>query len=196
MTSFLMAAMISGAVAQPDEAWRKNPDALSVQMVYNFAACAAKRTPAGAKALLEMDFRTPSYGKALHRFTRGHNMCAAGARIRFNSLIFAGSLAEQLLKASPHLAPRVMPAAGVAPIPVRSVMEGTAICVVRSAPEQVEALLATKPTTPEEAVAIEKLTPSLPRCVPSGQQSRFNRPGLRALVALAAYRLVNPPTGA
>lgn len=194
-TSLLMTALMAG-MAQPAEAWRTSPDSLSVQMVYNFAACAAKRTPSGAKALLDMDFRSPAYGKALRNFSRGHSMCAPGGKIRFNSLLVAGGLAEQLLRNTPDLVARLTSAAAGPPTPARTMQEGTGICVARAEPAQTQALLATAPTSPQERQALTRMIPAVSRCVPTGQQARFNHSGLRALIALAAYRLANPTTGA
>lgn len=193
--SLLLLTSLGAVAPAQDQAWRKSPDALSVQRVYNFAACAAKRTPAGAKALIDMDFRTPAYSKALRSFAKGHGRCSPG-NIRFNSLIFAGSLAEQLIRNAPDLTVRLSTAAAGPATPARSPQEGTGLCVARSQPALIQALLATEPTSTAERQAMARLIPAVSRCVPTGQQARFNHSGLRALIALAAYRLANPITGA
>lgn len=205
IASFLALAAIAAPIAQkrPDIAdkardaeWRTRPDPLSVQMVLNFAKCAAKRTPAGAEALLAMDFRTPEYGAALRQYVRGHNYCGPNTKLKFNGLLFAGGLAETLLDKTPNVAARLAPVSGAAPAVARTELEAVGLCLSRRAPNEVVALLATDPTSEAERVALSAITPQLSGCLAKGQQARFNRPGLRALIATAAYRLVNLPTGA
>jgi hypothetical protein len=56
--------------------------------------------------------------------------------------------------------------------------------------DRVAAVLATVPASAEEAKAIAAITPKLAACVRQGAAATLNRPALRALFALAAYRIV------
>jgi hypothetical protein len=147
-----------------------------------------------------MDFRSPEYGKMMKAYARGHGYCAWNSKIRFSSVIFAGNLAEVILVKDNVTAnlPRALATrpAAAAVIP-RSGFENTALCVVRKEPAKAGTLMETAVASQAEDQALRALGDTLIGCVPSGVSLRLNRPGLRALLAIAAYRLVheNPSAG-
>jgi hypothetical protein len=64
-----------------------------------------------------------------------------------------------------------------------------ALCTVRAAPQKVAAVLATEVFSAVEGAALRDITPDVQSCLAAGVNLRLNRIGLRAMLALAAYRL-------
>jgi hypothetical protein len=185
-------ALASPALAK--EQLSATPDALSVQAIHNYAGCVANTTPRGAAEALELDFSSPAYGKKISQLSKGHSdsRCMSASRLQYNQVLFAGGMAERLLvdKVQPARFPTMVaydPAS--APIKARSAQEVIGMCMVRAEPAKSWAVFATAPTSHEEASAMQALAPTLINCVPAGQKMALNKPGLRALLALAAYRL-------
>jgi len=202
-TLLLAAALVTLASATGVAATQRRMDgetAQAAQAMRNFAICAANRSPAGARALLTSDRHAASYPEALQRFARGHNDCAPGARLRFGGILLRGGLAEALLRGPIRNGGL---ARLVAYDPSRPAMnadnqsDAMALCTVREAPGAVEALLATEPGSAGEGAAAAALTPTMTSCLSTGQRLQANRPGLRALLAISAFRLVEhnrPPS--
>jgi len=174
------------------------PDRLAVEAMLNFGHCVARQTPAGARKLLAMDFRTEAYGKVLQRLARGHGRCAPNSRIRFDGILFAGAMAEALVEAEgtpAQLTVRLARNPARAPIPARSALETMALCTVFASPRETAGLLATGPGSRDEAIAVKALAPTLETCLAKGHQAELNRPGLRSVLALAAWRIASTPVG-
>jgi hypothetical protein len=165
------------------------------QVLLRFSRCVVGRQRAQASALVLSDFRAEGYQDSLRRLTTSHSGCVPGGRgrLQFGGILFAGDLAEILLfDAAPRgsLGGRVAlnPAAPV--FPARDQSEVMSVCVVRAAPAETEALLATEHGSPAEGTAMGAIAPHIGPCLAEGAAIRLNRPGLRAMLALAAYRLV------
>ena len=165
------------------------------QVLLRFSRCVVGRQRAQASALALADYRADTYQDGLRRLTTGNSGCVPGGRgrLQFGGILFAGDLAEVLLiEAAPRgsLAGRVAlnPAAPL--FAARDQGEVMSVCVVRAAPAETEALLATVHGSPEEAAALGAVAPHIGPCLAEGAAMRLNRPGLRAMLALAAYRLV------
>ena len=170
------------------------PDPLAVEAMLNYGSCVAGYTPAGARKVLAMDFRTTEYAEAMQRLARGHGRCAPRSRIKFNGLLFAGAMAEALLEnegTPAQLAVRLARNPARAPIPARSPVETMALCTVFAAPRETAGLLATAPASRDEARAAQALAPTLDACLASGRKVALNRPGLRSVLALAAWRIAS-----
>lgn len=193
--SALALLALSVAPAASAAASRAAPDALAVQAMHNFGACIVDRTRPGAERVLAMDFRTPAYGKAMRALAKGHDACAWNSRLAFSPLLLNGAMAERII-ANDHATARLptalaaRPEADPATPQARDLMERVALCTVRRAPESVAALLASAPTEKEEEQAFQALGQPLIGCVPAGKPVKLNRPGLRAILSLAAYRLL------
>lgn len=188
-------AATSVAAKQPD-APVAAPDDLSVQALHNFAACIADTTPKGAAEVLAIDYRSPEYAKRIHQFVSGHadGRCLAG-RMSSSQVLIAGGMAERLLierVRADQFASLVAYDAAKPPIAARSATEMTAICVIRAEPAHTYAIFQTDPTSADEGHAMQAIGPALMGCVKAGQKMSFNKPGLRASLALAAYRLTQP----
>jgi hypothetical protein len=178
--------LAAAAAAQPDE--------LATQAMHNFGACVVETTSRGARRVLAMDYRTPEYSQALRRLARGHGRCTPGHELRFTGVLFAGAMAEALLESdvkAAELPGRLGVDAGQVPVPPRSPTEAMALCTVRQAPQAVVHLLATEPASPEEAQADKALRPAMTECLRKGVQLNLNRPALRSVLALAAWRIAS-----
>jgi hypothetical protein len=189
-----MIALLALAVSS---AYSNTPADVAIQAVHNFGACAAERTPQGARDVLALDYRSPEYGKRMRAFIKGHDYC-----IPFNGamssarLLFAGAVAEGLLKSDlkqSDLRRRLAfdPQRDV--IAARSPAEAMALCSVLGAPEITVKILNTEPATPDETQAMKPLGGVLTQCLKQGTQMTLNKPALRSLLALAAWRIVTTP---
>jgi hypothetical protein len=192
-----VAAAVAMAMPAATKPLSSTPDDLSIQAVHNFATCIANTTPEGAVRLLALDYRTKDYQKSLSRLAHGHEdgRCMSASILRANQLLLAGGMAERLLveKVKAERFPALMVYdANKAPIAVRSDAELTSICVIRAEPVKAFAIFQTDPTSADETRAMQAIGPALLNCVKSGQKMAFNKPGLRAMLALASYRLTQP----
>jgi hypothetical protein len=193
----LACAATATASASAKQPLSPTPDDLSVQAVHNFAACIVDTTPKGAIDVLGLDYRTAEYKKDMTRLTKGHadGRCMTASVMRSNDVLIAGGMAERLLieKVNPARFPSLVAYdAAAAPIEARSPAELTSICVVRAEPARTWAIFKTDPTSPDESHAMQAIGSTLLNCVKAGQKMSFNKPGLRAMLALAAYRLTQP----
>ena len=193
-----IALLASSASAQDGAGAKKAKplDPISVQAVRNYGKCIVDRTPAGAAKVLDMDWRTKEYQEALGRIMQGHTYCmAGGGRLASSGILVAGGMAEAFLNRdrSDVLAAKLTWREGAAPIVARGEMEAVGLCLVRKAPEASANLFGTEPMTSGETAAFRAITPLLSDCVAKGQQVQVNRPGLRAQIALAAYRITHTP---
>lgn len=198
--SLMLALMADVAMATPPAPQPATPDAQSIKTMYMFAACAANRMPTRAKALLALDPAADDTRAAVQGFSidasdgrSGGGGCLNPGLLRFNSVYLFGALGELRVRS------RVKPAdaaGAVAYDPSRPAIkarndgEVIALCTVRTAPAQTWALFATPVASDAERVAFKALTPAIGQCVAAGVNVKMNRPGLRALLGYAAYRLV------
>jgi hypothetical protein len=180
-------AFAAAAASQPDD--------LSIQAVHNFGACVVAQTPQGAREALALDYRTAEYQRKLRAVGKGHGRCVTPwGLLRSSRLLVAGAMAEALLKTDvreAELAKRLAFDAARPPIEARDATEAMALCSVLHGSAATADLLGTEPTSPEEKRAEEALTPILKQCLASNTELRLNRPALRSLLALAAWRIVS-----
>ena len=185
--SFLIALALVGAqAAQP--APMNIPQAEAVQVMHQFASCTVRERTGEARAVLAMDFRTAAYRRRLRELAVSNNRCVRRDLLVMDDLTFAGSLAEQLFLRS-HLATDPSEFLSSPPPPERSRTEALAYCVVRQSPVEARAVLDTAVAGAEEAAALNALRPAIAACLQGADEARFNRPGLRSLIALALYHL-------
>ena len=168
------------------------PTPLAVEAMHNFGNCVVRYTPAGARELLAMDFRTAVYGETMRRLARGHGRCAPRSEIRFNGLLFAGALAEALLETdvrTSDLPSRLARDPSRPAIAARDEVETMALCAVLASPAGAAALFATDPASKEQTAAMQTLAPTLGTCLAQNMQVKLNPPALRSVLALAAWRI-------
>jgi hypothetical protein len=166
-----------------------------VRILAGFSRCVADRSRERSRALLALDYRTEPYRRELLRLADANRRCLPTAgRLAFGGVLFAGGLAENLLRqhgALADLAPRVALDPARPAIASRDETELMALCVVRVSPAKVSALLQTAPASDEEGAALGALMPELRSCLRAGSGVTLNRLFGRAILALAAYRLVD-----
>jgi hypothetical protein len=168
-----------------------------VRILARFSRCVADR-PANrerARTLLALDYRTEHYRQELLRLAGGNTLCVpTGGRLAFGGVLFAGGLAENLLRRRGAVAD-LGAFVGLDPahpaLASRDETELMALCVVRAAPAKVSALLQTGPASEEEGAALRALMSDLGSCLRAGSNVSLNRLFGRAILALAAYRLAD-----
>jgi hypothetical protein len=192
--SGLMASSATGQVVE-----REPTDRFALQAMQNFGRCVVDQTPRGPREVLAMDFRTPEYRAPLKRLAKGHNRCVPNGRLRFGGVLFAGSLAEALLR-SDIVADKLPQQLAFDPardaIAARGDGETMALCTVLKAPAETVTLLETQAASAEEAAAIKAIAPTLGGCLAKGAELKMNKPAMRAMLALAAWRIVTTPRSA
>ena len=173
------------------------PEDVAIQALHNFGACIVDRSPKGARELLAMDFRSPEYQKRLHAYATGHDYCIPfNGRLASSELLLSGALAEALLKieARPAELPQDLAFSPARePIPARSETEAMALCTVLNAPQATAHIFDTEPATSEEVAAMKPIGGVLGECLKKDAKMTLNKPALRSLLALAAWRIVNTP---
>jgi hypothetical protein len=161
-----------------------------------FARCVIEHDAVRIGAVLNRDFRTSTYRKALDRVNQTNRDCMARTghtSMRLGSLPLAAALSEELIErdATPLNVRLARAAAGKTP-ELYGPSDAIAMCVAKSAPDDVARLFSTEPDSDVEKAASDKIIPVLGACatavrVPGIQTSPF---GLRSIVATAAYRLL------
>lgn len=195
MRALVMIAAALSLLPLPAEAQPATSSSPSARrQVQQFGACVADNSPEKSSRTLAMDFRSSTYRSALNNLARANEGCFGyrGA-MRASRLLFAGAIAERLVArdATPLNARLVRAAARPAP-PARSPSDAVAMCVVRSAPDETARLFASAVASEAETQAAKALDVALRLC------SQGQRPlvtiveGLRAMLATAAFRNVDP----
>ncbi len=171
---------------------------IATQAVHNFGACVVRQTPRGAREALALDYRTPEYAEKVRDLAAGHERCAPGARLSFGGVLFAGALAEALVESEVKRAdlPAQLAFDPARPkVDARDETEVMALCTAMRAPQATADLFATKPATKEEKAAMQGIAAVLPDCLAKDTKLTLNRPALRSLLALAAWRIVSTRRG-
>lgn len=195
----LFAAMVA-AIASPAatrEISAETTDALAIEAIHNYGGCVADRSPRPAAEILAEDYRTEDYDKRLRRFAEGHGYCIPEGRLGFHRVLFAGAVAERLLEVrhDSERLPMVLAQVPNPPLQARDETEMMALCTVRMAPAPIAELLRQPVASKEELNAMTALAPTLSGCLAKNQQLSVNRPGLRAILALAAWRIAQGSPG-
>lgn len=180
--------------ADPVEDAENIPDVASIERTYKRAACVVDASGPRVAAALAKDYRTPGYKQAFAVILQNNGNCF-GKRggPKSASLTLTGAMAEQLLAQDRTALNVRLARAAVAPAPqTASEGEAAAICAVRSVPDDVAAWLRTVPGSPEDTAAAQPVEMVFGRCSRDPAKTKFAGHRLRALVALAALRSVNP----
>lgn len=182
-------AQATGGIARPLTA----ATARDLAFLQEFSGCVVERNAAGAAAAIDSDFRdTRAYRARMDKLVQSERGCLIGGTLRIRGVVLAGFLAEALVEKKLSISDPVAAVshdATKAPIVARDVAEGIALCSARSKPVETVALLGTVPGSAEEGAAITALLPQVQNCTAKGVDARFNKPGLRAILALAFRRL-------
>lgn len=196
--AMILSAAALGASASAQQRPRLDRDATTpeeIRILAQFSNCVARFNRERSRALLALDYRTDQYRRERLRLAAANSLCVPiGGRLAFGGVLFAGALAENLLRRGGAVADL---GAFVALDPARPAIasrdetELMALCVVRASPAKVSALLQTPPASEAEGAALRILMPELNSCLSAGSSVRVNRLSSRAILALAAYRLVD-----
>lgn len=196
--ALLIGAGLAGTATAQERAERTRlggapTTAEDIRVLHEFSRCAARRGPTRARSILALDFRTAEYQRRLRGLAYDSSRCLPpGGVLRFSSFLFAGGMAETLLRQQSEageLVERVAYDPAQPAIRARDDSEMVFLCTVRAAPRQVAALLGTEVASDREAALLGELTTHAGRCLTEGGRIGINRVGLRALLALAAHRL-------
>lgn len=172
-------------------------DATSLQAMHKYGACVVAASPRRAEQILAMDYRSKAYREQMRDFAQYHDRCIApNWRMHFSQMLFAGAVAEALLASQAKTAelPQILAYdPSRAKMDARSESEAMALCTAMQAPDATAELLGTEPATEPEIAAVAKVEAVLPNCLKKDSKLSLNPPALRALLALAAWRIVETP---
>ncbi|WP_156839261.1 hypothetical protein [Novosphingobium aquimarinum] len=191
----LAAALFLAAPAMAESPARATNTPAARGALEHWAACIAQRNTAEAARVLQMDFTTSTYDRALLMLSRESKDCTAfRGTLRAGGLLFAGELAEALIEQQPGgVRTALARAAAAAPPRSFSFTDKVAICAVRSAPDDVAALFATERDSDEEATALRQVSATMAACSKAAEATKplsINPAGMRAMLATAAFRSV------
>lgn len=190
-----VAYMLAFAAAAAADAASHQNDKLAVEVMHNYGACVAKLDKSRARQLLAMDYRSDEYTTALIKLADRNKRCVPpGGQLRFQPILFAGAVAEELLKSGGRdqdLVQRLSVDPVKIAAPVRSDLDDMALCTITRKPAESAQLLATRPVSKEESAVIRSLAPTLTDCLRHDLKATFNVPALRSIIALNAWRLAN-----
>lgn len=178
-----------------------SPDDLAVRAVHSFGACIVREAPSGAaEKVLALDYQSDEYRKRLRAMAKGHQRCIVrGWQLGTSQVLVAGAMAEALLKSevkAAELARRLAYDPARAAIKARSPTETMALCTALQAPQATARLFLTEPASREESAAVGALAPVLGECLRKDVKLTLNKPGLRAVLALASWRIFTTPKAA
>lgn len=184
---------------QRTEQQMSTPEARRVMAAYG--QCAAELQPGEARRVLSMDFTQSRYRTALRMLSDdAQRQCARdsvgrGSQMRGANILFAGAMAEALIEAEPAPLNARLAGRGGSGVKSYSASDGVAMCLALSLPDQVGTLFASEPGSADEVAAGASLVEAMPACAQVlGIDAKVEAtlPGLRAMIATAAYRLLAP----
>ncbi|WP_265570534.1 hypothetical protein [Sphingomicrobium nitratireducens] len=185
--------VLSSAAGAADKPVAAKSDAEVAQALQDVGHCVAASRPDLSAQYVTMDYKSDEYRKLGDKLGKAAARCKTYSHgLRSSGVVFAASIAEGLLIKDAllgDLAAHTAYREDLPSIEVQSPADLMAYCIVRKAPGETAALLATDLVSDEELAAFKTLAPVLPTCVPADAKAEFTREGLRSLIALAAYRL-------
>ena len=186
----LLGVASSAAAAPPGPAVPGRDD---VGALRDYAQCLADRHSRQVAGVLQAEAGSRGYRDRLKALVERDSDCGRTGRLGFDDVLLVGNLAEALLPtalggASLSRATAFDPARP--PLAAHDEGEYLGLCTVRTAPDEAAALFASRPLSQHETSALQSLAPHLGPCLKAGAKAKFNTPGLRATIAVAAYRLV------
>jgi hypothetical protein len=192
LLSLLSLLLASPAAASPKEPWGLDPSPTERAAIAGFGRCVAQESPAKVHSVLTSDFRSSEYRNGMKVLAKVNEGCfRKRGKMRAGGLPFAAAMAEAMLqKGEAPLNVRLARAALGKSAPTFAPSDAIAMCVARSAPDQVAALFATPIASNGEAKAANDLSLAVKLCSPNGVSVDIQPFGLRAILATASYRLL------
>ena len=178
------------AIAQDRKPLEESSANARVQME-RFATCVADRSPEKAARTISMDFRSTTYRSALKNLADANRDCYGyRSTMRSGGLSIAGALAERLLERDASALNARIIRAGSVQTAARTPSDAIALCVVRSAPDDVARLFATEVASDAERDAVKALHVATGACARNQARLETTPEGRRAMLATAAFRTV------
>ena len=163
-----------------------------VEILARFSHCVAQQSPGRARHILSLDFTSRRYQRDIRQLASDSTRCLQRGTLHFSTLLFAGGMAEALMRERhmlDNLETAVAHDAARPPYAAHDETEVMSLCVVRAAPAQAAQLFRTGAASADERRAFGEITPHFTACLGAGNQLRMNLIAARALLALAAYHL-------
>lgn len=191
-SSLIPLATIVFALTGAPAAAQQQPSAESVRAAHVLAACGVRN-----KASLAESYAAQPGPAADNAYDRLLDGCLRNGAPPLDPRLVRGSIYEAMYERDfasggartfDSVPPLAMPTQGTNPA-----FEGALLrfgeCVVRAAPADARALLASEPGGGDETSAIAALNPRLSPCMTSGLTVTFSAPVLRGVIAEALYKL-------
>lgn len=189
-----LAAQAAQADAAPARATNVLPSESAVETrraLHRATQCIARTIPLRVTDALRRDYRDPEYRSAMRELPRDQEECFPTGRMQISNLLLAGGLAEAMIEGGERpLLARLAGAARSAAEP-RTATDRIAMCVARSAPNEVAAFFATEPASEDESARRAALQLATDLCSRGGPALQANIEGYRAMLATAAFRLID-----
>ena len=188
--ALLVAAGLIGLSVPLSAPKADEPDRADVVQMYRFAHCIVKHNSRGARRVLAGDYGDEAFEDSVFKFAKGHTRCLSPGTMEISGILIAGTLAEMLLRRDfdqAGLEARLIPSEPA--LQARHMLEYTALCAAVNYPSETSALLFSAVNSDEAEAAMSGYVQILPGCVREEQELRVNKLGLRAIAALAAYRI-------
>lgn len=180
----------SNAVAAP--APMSLATARDFDALVQFSRCVVDRSPRLARAAIDSDFTDAGYKAKMDALVQGQRDCMTHGVLRMRGVVLAGAIAEALIKkdlAGVKMAEAGAPDAKLPTLQARDEGEMIGLCIARKAPGDAATLFDTAHGSDAERLALVPLIARLGPCTANGVQARFNKAGLRAIIALAYRRI-------
>ncbi len=163
-------------------------DPVMVKNLVVFASCAVIRDrPAIVSFLNGNTFGNPK-DAAVRKIASDNSTCNRGGDLRFNQVLFAGNAAEVLYRAYGFYFAAHKESLKKAPV-----TDG-GVCIAAIAPNDVDDLLASLPTTEEERVVLAKMEIVIRKCLPGvSQEPALRRAAIMAGAFPAVYQTIGRP---
>jgi hypothetical protein len=192
MSVILVSLALASVAPQAPRPLAKPPTSRDLAFLQDFSRCVVANNAKGAASAIDANYREAGYRSQLDTLVQSERVCLMGGTLRIRGVVLAGFLAEALIEKKLRIAD---PVGAVVynplkpPLTARDEGEVIALCTVRAKPVDTVALLGTVPGSTDESTIIRKLVPHVQFCTAQGVNARFNKPGLRAILALAFRRL-------
>lgn len=183
-----------GAVRTP-----ANDEINSQQVMRTFAMCVARARPQLAAAVLALPYLSSEQAQRVRDRLGGSHDCMGRTAIdlRFSPPSILEGFAAQMVRqrfATVDLGPVLawtdeqVIARGLRP---RNGYEDFSLCMVRAQPGLIRTYVLTDPGSPEEQASYRQVLPHIGSCVAEGQTLSLDRRGVRSVLAVGLYRVLD-----
>jgi len=171
-------------------------------VIAEFGACAARQSPALARALMATEIDSREESRAARQLFQGNQGCMNGrAVLSSRTGEVRGTVAEALIESDParparHQAKPPRPAERAPAAEGRAFVANYARCLADADPGKSVALLATERQSQAEMDAMMAFGDTLNDCMPMGAAYRIDRADVRNHIAARLYQAASSDGGA